>query len=160
MGFSVTFSELIFIVASVILASTVSAYMIYLGSLMQSNVAQIVSDARTSISLRIDIVYATIMNGTDTGFIIYAKNTGNLAIYDFSEIDVYVGEYGSAKYYRYSTTPSYGFFTLEDSDGDGVWEIGETAIITVYESDISGSVFEVRIKPLNGPVSIYLFSPP
>ncbi|RLE48501.1 MAG: hypothetical protein DRJ18_01865 [Candidatus Methanomethylicota archaeon] len=161
MGFSTTFSEVIFLIASVVLASGTSAYILYMGGLLQSNMLQIVSDVRTSLSIQVEIVYATVQTSPQPHFILYVKNVGKLPIVDYESLDVYVGEYGKAVYFRFSSTPSDGFFTVEDSDGDGVWEVGETAVIRAYTSDISGQVFEARVKPFKSIASIYVFpSPP
>jgi len=160
MGFSSTFTELIFIIASVTLASGASIYAFYMGSLIQSNANQIVSDARDVFSVRVEIVYATICNETPVHYIIYAKNIGYAAINNYDMMDVLVGPYGSATLYHYSQTPQTGYFTFEDSDGDGIWEVGETAIIRAYASSIQGVMFEARIKPFRGLTSSYIFTSP
>jgi len=86
-----------------------------------------------------------------------------MPITDFSVIDVYVGEYGRAMlcYYSSEATVGSGKFNLIDVDGDGVWEIGETAIIKAYpDTDIDASIYEVKLVPFRGIPDSYLFPPP
>lgn len=160
MGFSTTYTELIILMASIILATSISTYMIYMGNNIQTNIMQITQEAIKSLNTRVEIVYATIINGTEKGYIIYAKNIGLTTIHQYSEIDLYIGAYGQAKYYKYSQTPRENTFTIVDSDGDGAWEPWETAIITVYTNKIATGIIEVKIKPLNGPITTYIFTPP
>ncbi|MCS7386583.1 MAG: flagellin [archaeon GB-1867-005] len=164
MGFSTTITEIILLIASVVLASGVSAQAIYTGISLQSNILQTMDYAKRDLNIRISIGYATI-NETVTPkyFIIYAKNTGLMPITDFSTIDVYVGEYGRVILCTYSSdaTIGSGSFSLTTVDGDGIWEIGETAIIKAYPStDINASIYEVKIVPFRGIPSSYLFPPP
>ena len=164
MGFSTTVSEVVLLIASVVLASGFSAQAIYAGLSLQSNIIQTIDISKRDLNTRINIGYATV-NETTTPrhFIIYAKNTGLMPIVDFSVIDVYVGEYGKAMLCSYSSeaTVGSGRFSLTDADGDRVWEIGETAVIKAYPSvDINASIYEVKIVPLRGIPSTYLFSPP
>lgn len=164
MGFSVTISHILMVIASVGLASGFSAYAIYAGSSIQSNVLQNVSDVRRQMSLQVQIVYAT-MNETTTPshFVIYVKNIGWLPLTDFTYMDVYVGEYGTAVLYTYSEDAQQGSgnFTLIDADEDGLWEPRETAVIMAYpKTNITGTVFEAKIVPFRGMSSSYLFPPP
>ena len=164
MGFSTTITEVVLLIASVVLASGVSAQAMYAGLSLQSNIVQTIDISKRDLNTRIDIGYATV-NETTTPryFIIYAKNTGLMPITDFSVIDVYVGEYGRAMlcYYSSEATVGSGKFNLTDVDGDGVWEIGETAIIKAYpDTDINASIYEVKIVPFRGISDSYLFPPP
>jgi len=154
-----TISESILVLAAIILASGISAYATYTIGTLRNDMYQIVSDTRKITELRIEIVYACI-NGSV--FVIYAKNIGYLPITDYNLIDVYIGPYGSAFLYTYSSSPSTGHFTITDVNGNNSWDPGETAIIVVYPDNIpQASVYEVIIKPLRGTGSSYLFpSPP
>lgn len=164
MGFSSTITEVVLLIASVVLASGVSAQAMYAGLSLQSSIVQTVDMSKRNLNTRIDIGYATVNETTNPRyFIIYAKNTGLMPITDFSVIDVYVGEYGKAIlcYYDEDATVGSGKFSLSDVDGDGVWEIGETAIIKAYPSmDINASIYEVKIVPFRGIPSSYVFPPP
>lgn len=164
MGFSVTISHILMVIASVGLASGFSAYAIYAGSSIQSNVLQNVSDVKRQMSLQVQIVYAT-MNETTTPshFVIYVKNIGWLPLTDFTYMDVYVGEYGTAVLYTYNEDAQQGSgnFTLIDADEDSLWEPRETAVIRAYpKTNVTGTVFEARIVPFRGMSSSYLFPPP
>ncbi|UCF58912.1 MAG: hypothetical protein JSV15_00340 [Candidatus Bathyarchaeota archaeon] len=164
MGFSVTISHILMVIASVGLASGFSAYAIYAGSSIQSNVLQNVSDVKRQMSLQVQIVYAT-MNETTTPshFVIYVKNIGWLPLTDFTYMDVYVGEYGTAVMYTYNEDAQQGSgnFTLIDADEDSLWEPRETAVIRAYpKTNVTGTVFEARIVPFRGMSSSHLFPPP
>jgi len=160
-GFSVTISEIVIVIAAVILASSFSAYAIYTGNLLQNNIMQAVDNARRRMNVRVEIVYATISGGEVKHFVIYAKNTGNLPISNFDSIDLYVGEYLKAELYRYNSSGGVGCFNMTDSDGDGVWRPGETAVLRAYNrTSIPASVYEAKIYVSNGIGSSYLFPPP
>ncbi len=164
MGFSSTLSEVIIVIASVVLASGVSGYVVYTGSLLQSDILQAVETARREMAVQLEIVYATIDSSTSPShYVIYAKNIGPLPVTDYEHLDLYVGPYREAELYSYnaSATPGSGEFTLEDVDGDGVWESGETAVLRAYpREEPSGEVFEARLEPFRGVGSTYLFSGP
>ena len=164
MGFSTPINEVIILIASVVLASSCSAYAIYAGTSLQGNIMQSIDIFKRNIYIRVEIGYATI-NETDNpaSFVIYVKNVGSLPITDISSIDVYVGEYGKAQHYTYSADAALGSgkFKLLDSDGDGVWEPYETATIIAYpKNNVTASVYEVKIVPLRGVPCSYLFAAP
>ena len=161
MGSSLTISHVIILISSVVLASGVSGCIIYNGNQLQNNIVQTVSDARETMSLQIEIVYATVDESTDPdSFVIFAKNVGRRSMVDFTNLDVYVGEYGKATFYPYKAEAEEGFFSLEFVDSDLEWESGETATLRAYSSDISGTVFEVKIVPFRGIGASYMFAPP
>jgi len=161
LGLSVTLSEIVILTAALILASSFSAYAIYAGNLLQNNIAQAINDARQQMNVRVEIAYATICGDGNKHFVIYAKNIGTLPISTFDSIDLYVGEYLKAELYRYNSSGGTGFFNLTDSDDDGVWEPGETAILRVYNgTSIEASLYEVKIYISNGIGDDYLFPPP
>jgi len=163
-GFSVTLSEIIILVSSVILASSFSAYAIYSGTTLQNSIMQSLSDAKSSFDIRVSIVYATINNTTSPAhFIIYAKNTGIIPITNFGLMDVYFGEYKKAALYTYDQNASVGSgkFSVEDSNGDGVWGVAETAIIRVFPRDnLQASLYEVKVVLYRGLSDSYVFAPP
>lgn len=161
MGSSLTISHVIILISSVVLASGVSGCIIYNGNQLQNNIVQTVSDARETMSLQIEIVYATIDESETNSFVIFAKNVGRRSMVDFTNLDVYVGEYGKATFYPYNDEAVEGFFTLDDVDGDGEWESGETAILRAYFAEYpSGTVFEVKVVPFRGIGASYMFAPP
>ena len=165
MGFSLTISEAIMVIASVILASGFAAYAIYAGTSLQSNIMQNLENAKKSMDTRLDIVYAVVNQTTNPSplFTIYVKNSGSLPISDFGLISIYVGVYGQATVYSYNSSASTGsgMFNMTDSDGNGVVEMGETATIQVYNAtNVFGSLYEAKVVPYRGIPSSYLFSPP
>ena len=109
MGFSATINEAIILIASIVLASGFSAYAIYAGSSLQSNVLQNLDAFKRNVHIHAEIGYATINDSaTPKFFVIYVKNTGTLPITDFSTIDVYAGEYGKATLYPYNEDATLG----------------------------------------------------
>ncbi len=163
MGFSVTITHIIVVIASVVLASSFTAVAFYTGNVMQNDLTQGVSDVKKTVDTQLDIVYATANITGSPEFVVYAKNTGKLPVNDYTYLDVYVGKYGNAQFcsYNSSATSESGTFTITDANGDGVWEPKETATIYAYPSDaIDGTTLEARIVPSTGIGSEYLFSAP
>ena len=166
MGFSITIVEAIMVIASVVLASGFAAYAIYAGTSLQSNIMQNLNDAKQSMDTRLDIVYAVVNETPNPSplFTIYVKNTGSLPISDFDLITVYAGAYGQAMPYSYNSnasSPLSGYFSMTDTDGNGVVQVGEAATIQVYNStNVSGNLYEAKVVPYRGISSSYLFSTP
>jgi archaellum component FlaF (FlaF/FlaG flagellin family) len=164
MGFSVTLTHIIMVIASVCLASAFSSYAFYTGNVVQNELMQNVNDAKRMTSLQLDIVYATVDNSTSPAhFVIYAKNVGNLPFSEFEFLDIYVGEYCQAQLYTYNATAEAGSgkFNFTDANGNGVWEPRETVTISVYPaSEINGVTFEARLVPSRGIGSSFLFPAP
>lgn len=164
MGFSLTLSHIIMVIASVCLASAFSVYAFYTGNLVQNELSQNVNDYKRIVSLQLEIVYATINSTTSPShFAIYAKNVGYLPLTDFTFLDVYVGEYGKAQLFTYNATASAGSgqFSITDADGDNIWEPRETTVIKAYpSSNVEGAIFEAKIVPSKGIGSSYLFPNP
>lgn len=164
MGYSATLSEIIIVISSVVLASGVSGYLVYTGGLLQSDILQAVESARMEMSVQLEIVYATVDTSTSPShFVFYAKNVGALPVSDYTNLDVYAGKYREAELYSYDPGASPGShrFKVEDVDGDGVWEVGETATIRAYpDSEPTGQILEVRLMPFKGVGSNFLFSRP
>jgi len=165
MGFSLTITEAIMVIASVVMASGFAAYAIYAGTSLQSNIMQNLDAAKKSMDTRLDIVYAVVNQTSDPSplFTIYVKNTGSIAISDFELISVYVGGYGQAMLYSYnaSATTGSGMFNMTDADGNGVVQVGEAAIIQVYNAtNVLGNLYEAKVVPYRGISSSYMFSPP
>jgi archaellum component FlaG (FlaF/FlaG flagellin family) len=166
MGFSLTITEAIMIIASVVLASAFSSYAIYAGTSLQSNIMQNLNDARRNMDTRLEIVYATVNQTSNASplFMIYVKNTGNMPISDMNLITVYVGAYGQATMYSYNpaATNGTGTFNIYDSNGNNsVIEVGEAAEIEAFSAtSVTASLYEAEVVLYRGVPSQYLFSPP
>lgn len=165
MGFSLTITEAIMVIASIVLASGFSAYAIYAGTSLQSNIMQNLDSVKRSMDTRLDIVYATVNTTSSPSplFQIYLKNTGTLPVSDFDLISVYVGAYGQATLYFYnsSATTGSGQFNVMDSNGNSVIETGEAATIQVYNTtDVTASLYEAKIVLYRGISSNHLFTAP
>ena len=163
MGFSLTITHLIIVIASVVLASAFVAAAFYTGNVVQSEFSQGVSDAKSTIDTQLDIVYATANTTGSPVYAIYAKNTGKLPVTTFTYMDIYVGNYGEAQLYSYDASASAGSgkFSITDANGNDEWEPRETATIYAYPTgSIDGTVLEAKIVPSKGIGSDYLFSAP
>jgi len=165
MGFSLTITEAIMVIASVVMASGFAAYAIYAGTSLQSNIMQNLGNAEKNMDTRLDIVYAVVNQTSNPSplFTIYVKNTGSLPISNFDLITVYAGVYGQAMpyYYSASATTGSGQFNMTDANGDGIVQIGEAAIIQVYNAtNVLGNLYEAKIVPYQGISSSCMFSPP
>jgi archaellum component FlaG (FlaF/FlaG flagellin family) len=161
MGFSVTITHIIMVIASVVLASAFVACALYTGNIVQNEFTQGVSDAKNTVDTQVDIVYATANTTGSPVFVVYAKNTGKLPISDFTFLDIYVGKYGEAQLYSYSASASTGSgnFGITDANGNGIWEPRETATIYAYPTGaVNGQMLEAKIVPSKGIGSDYLFS--
>jgi len=164
MGFSTTITEVIILIASIVLASGFSVYAISSGASLQSNLIQNLDTFKRNLHTKIDIAYATFDESTTPKhFVIYVKNTGTLPLTDFATLDVYVGEYGKAVLYSYDKNAGAGSgrFNLTEVDGDGVWEPSETATVRAYPiTEVEGAAYEVKIVPFRGIPSSHVFPPP
>ncbi len=164
MGFSVTLSHIIMVIGSVVLASGFSAYSFYTSGMVQNSMMQNARDVARETSLQLEIVYATVDNSTSPShFVIYVKNIGWTPLYDYTYLDIYVGEYGRAMLYSYNqnATVGSGSFNVTDANENGVWESRETAVIKVFpKGDVTGVMFEARVVPFRGIGSSYLFPAP
>lgn len=162
MGFSITIVEAIMVIASVVLASGFAAYAIYAGTSLQSNIMQNLNDAKTGMDTRLDIVYAFVNQTANPSplFTIYVKNSGSLPVSNFNLISIYVGAYGQAMGYSYNSNAANGSFTMSDTSGSGVVEVGESAVIQVYNATNvpASSLYEAKVVPYNGISSSYMFS--
>jgi flagellar protein FlaG len=164
-GFSLTITEAIMVIASIVLASGFSAYAIYAGTSLQSNIMQNLDNVKRNMDTRLDIVYATVNMSSDPSplFMIYVKNTGTLPLSDFDLISVYVGAYGQAMLYSYdpNATTGSGHFSIGDSSGDGSIDMGEAATMLVYNATaVTANLYEAKIVPYRGISSNYLFTSP
>jgi archaellum component FlaG (FlaF/FlaG flagellin family) len=168
MGFSITIVEAIMVIASVVMASGFAAYAIYAGTSLQSDIMQNLGNAEKNMDTRLDIVYAVVNqtsgpSGPSPLFTIYVKNTGSLPISNFDLITVYAGVYGQAMPYSYnaSATTGSGQFNMTDANGDGIVQVGEAAIIQVYNAtNVLGNLYEAKVVPYQGISSSCMFSPP
>jgi flagellar protein FlaG len=163
MGFSITIVEAIMVIASVVMASGFAAYAIYAGTSLQSNIMQNLDDAKNSMDTRLDIVYAVVNQTSNPSplFTIYVKNTGSLPISNFGLISVYVGAYDQAMLYSYNANATAGSFNMTDANGNGIVQVGEAAIIQVYNStNVLGNLYEAKVVPYSGISSSYMFSSP
>ena len=165
MGFSLTITEAIMVIASIVLASGFASYAMYAGTSLQSNILQNLDSVKRNIQTRIDMVYAFVNQTTDPSplFVIYVKNTGTLPVSDFDLISIYVGAYGQATLYSYNSSAGTGSgqFTFTDADSNDVCDVGEAATIQVFNAtSVTASLYEAKIVPYRGIPSSYLFSPP
>lgn len=162
---SVTISELIILIASTLLAGSFATYAIFYGNLVQNSMSSSIDSIRQQLNVRVRIVHATISD-IEGCFVIYAKNVGLLPIPSSSlpYIDLYVGPYRRASLYRYSpNSQNPGYFQAYDANGDGIWEVGETAIFKAFYGSgplSRGELYEAKICLRSGLGDSYLFTLP
>lgn len=67
---------------------------------------------------------------------------GNLPILNSSFPYMYVGPYKRAQLYAYNPNlRTAGYFLILDADGDGAWEVGETAIFKAFYGEGASEEF-------------------
>ncbi len=151
--------EAILIIASVIVAGSIAGLVLSQIGVFESTITQTTESQQDKLLTKIDIVYGSGTVGMSIPEAsIYVKNTGSNPIVDNTNLDVYLGEIGSAK--RYSYQVAGGDDTWEFVAGaPSVWQQRETYQINVTESDLSTSTtYEVQITTPNGISDDFIFS--
>jgi len=84
---------------------------------------------------------------------VWVKNTGSSKIPQIENSDVFFGEINDFQRIPFnstlSVTPSWNY-SLENDDGDGRWDIGETVKMTIKCSAIESGDYYVKIVLYNG----------
>lgn len=85
---------------------------------------------------------------------VWAKNTGSSEIIAIDDSDVFFGPVGNFQRIPYNSkravAPSWNY-TIENDDGDGRWDVGETLNITIDNStEIPIGDYYVKISLFNG----------
>ncbi len=93
---------------------------------------------------------------------VWVKNTGASEIPQIENSDVFFGEINDFQRIPFnsslSVTPSWNY-SIENDDGDGRWDVGETLNITInYSSEITTGDYYVKIIVYNGIADEETFS--
>jgi len=125
----------ILVVAGVIVAALVVSAVLSQYYLVDSTIRVASWRLEDRLKTRVDIVHGAIEGNH---FVVFAKNTGSrpIAIGEVEASDLYFGR-SCETLYRLGSDP--GSWSYEEVEVDGVWRVGETLIIRVYNSTSIGS---------------------
>ena len=102
------------------------------------------------IETSIDIIAET--NDTSQAYI-YVKNIGASSITQIDSSDIFFGKTNNFQRIPYnaslSTTPSWSY-AIENDDGDGQWDGGETVNVTIKTAGITAGDYFVKMIVHNG----------
>ncbi len=115
---------------------------------VSSSVSSVSTTLNEKIRTNIDIVFVIGDNATDT-VSLWVKNTGSSKIsgkgIEMSDLFIYNTSIYKRIPYNTGTRP-YWIYTIENDDGDGYWDRGETINITAYlDFNLSGEYTVVFI---------------
>lgn len=158
----VIMSEVFITVAAIIVISVFTAS--FLGNMQQLRDIQILVtqslEEKMSVDIKIVFAYA---NKGETTVKVWIKNVGVKGI-SYSLIgkgDLFFGPDGNFSYIPYNsdTLPTWNFTVLNDVDGDGRWDRGETIQITIYlDTTLDNGDYYVRYVTYTGCYDEYQFS--
>ncbi|MGI0020731.1 MAG: flagellin [Nitrososphaera sp.] len=153
---SVGISEGIMLMASVIVATSLSGMVIGKTSALNSAFT-VSSEAQKDLILtKIKIVYAA-GNSTSPAVKVWVKNTGSTPLANTDKLDVYFGKIGSSSKVPYNagSAPKWVYSTAVTQ-----WQVKDTVQIDITSSAnlSASSTYVVRIATPNGVTDEYLFS--
>ncbi|MEM2141017.1 hypothetical protein [Nitrososphaera sp.] len=149
-------TEGIMLVASVIVATSMSGMVISKTGILNSSFAISAETQKDIILTKIKVVYAT---GTSSSQVakVWVKNVGSATITNTDKLDVYFGKVGSTTRIPYNagSNPTWVY-----SAGVTQWQIKDTVQIEITnDANLSAnSTYVVRIVTPNGVADEYLFS--
>lgn len=113
-----------------------------------------VVSSSTQLGERIETSIEIITEANDTSqAYIWVKNIGSSEISRIDSSDVFYGKINEFQRIPYnptlSVTPSWNY-SLENDDGDGRWDVGETLKITITTSGITAGDYHVKMVLYNG----------
>lgn len=149
MGFSVTISHAILLIASIIIASSFAIAVIAKTSVFSSIFSQNINQYTLNSQIDFTIIYSYFDNGLGA-FVIFVKNTGLIDISDayLSKADVYLISNGKAQLLSYGPSP--GQWTYRDTNGVGGWQVGETIVLTARNETPTDLRVIVKLALPNG----------
>lgn len=158
MGFSTTVTHAILIVAAVTAASILTSTVLFKLGAVSSAISQSVGSQVEKMLTDVTIL-GVFYNSTGGYFVVYAKNTGKVAIsqLDLASADVYLGTYGSAlELYTYNSTAGAGYWNYSKTKPSPSWEVGETIVVAVYNRTSVEPPYHVRLCLPNSAVGEYV----
>ncbi|MBN1761962.1 MAG: hypothetical protein JW878_02620 [Methanomicrobia archaeon] len=137
-------------IACVVCASMLASAVIPALNRATSSVVSSSAQLGERIETSIDIIEEA--NDTTHEYI-WVKNTGASEIAQIESSDIFFGEMGEFQRIPYnssrSVTPSWNY-SIENDDGDGRWDIGETINVTIAMSEITAGDYYVKMVLFNG----------
>ncbi|MCC6010565.1 MAG: flagellin [Fervidicoccaceae archaeon] len=132
MGFSVTISHAILLIAAIIVASSFAFVMIAKTSTLSSIFSQNINQLTINSQLDFTFVYAY-YNSVEGAFYVYLKNTGLAEIPGsyIAKSDLIIISNNKAQLIIYGDTKP-GYWIFQDTNGISGWQIGETVVIKAY----------------------------
>ena len=148
MGFTSVVVEGILLITAVVAASVFAvAFLTKMGEVKDAFVYSMKANV-AKVKTKIAVIYAT-YNNSGGFFVVYAKNVGQYDVSPIGKIDVYFGTVGKAVLYNYDLDGvfSHGEWTYTEfsSRKAGVWEVGETIEIKIYNSTVVNPPYYVKI---------------
>jgi flagellar protein FlaG len=149
-------TEGILLVASVIVAASLSGMVISKTGALNSSFTISAEAQKDVILTKIKIVYVA-GNSSSPSVTVWAKNVGSTPISNTNKLDVYFGKVGSTSQipYNVASNPKWVY-----SANMTLWQIKDTAQINITNgSNLSpSSTYVVRLVAPNGVTDEYLFS--
>ncbi|RLE49230.1 MAG: hypothetical protein DRJ31_05665 [Candidatus Methanomethylicota archaeon] len=152
---SVTYSESIILIASIIVASLFAGIVLSSMGMIESAYTSISQSERTTLTTKIKVIFADQLDSTTV--YVYVKNIGKTVITSVDKVDIYFGKYGSAQYipYNSSSYPTWNYTLLNNN----IWGPNDTIRITVYSSTtLDEGIYVVKVVTPNGVEDEYVFS--
>jgi flagellar protein FlaG len=149
-------TEGIMLVASVIVAASLSGMVMSKTGTLNSSFTISAEAQKDMILTKIKIVYVA-GNSSSPTVTVWAKNIGSTPISNTDKVDVYFGKVGSTARIPYNagSDPEWTYST-----GVTQWQIKDTVQINIANGSnlSSGSTYVVRLVAPNGVMDEYLFS--
>lgn len=148
-------SEIILIIASVIIATMLSTTVMSKVSVFESAFTES-TEAQKEITLtKIKIIYAT--NSTDAKVNTWIKNIGTNPVSQLDLVDVYFGKLGTAQRISYNTgiLPTWNYSSMPS-----VWQAKNTVQINVYDNANlqKNATYSIKVTTPNGVSDDHIFS--
>jgi archaellin len=151
----------IIVIAGVILAAMVSVALLSQMSLLDSSMRLAMKSAQNKLETSISIVLVS-LNTSPTGkyFVVFVKNTGSRAISssELAETDVYLSDSQHTALTTYNNNGGSGRWNFTEAAPNGVWDVGETITIKVYNSTSFSIPTTVVIALPNGVRAEYTYT--
>lgn len=150
MGFSVTISHAIILIASVIVASSFALVMVSKTNVFSSILSQNINKMTLNSQIDFSIIYSY-YDGEDNAFILFVKNTGHIELNDnfITKSDIYIISNGKVQLLTYGTSRNNQWFYVDTNNVPG-WQIGETMIFKAYNQSSTNHKVIIKIALPNG----------
>jgi len=151
----------ILVIAGIIMASMLSTALISQIGIINNVVRMSSREARDRIATSIDIIYVALnTSNSNRHIVVFVKNIGSrdISIDEVIKIDIYVYDTDKLQLYTYSQIAYPNHWNFTEIQIDGVWRVGETLIIRIYNATDFSIPFNIRIVLPNGVQNEYIYS--